>query len=456
MISQIIRLCSGETGGAAPPAGGDSWLMDFSTGNVAMATMSQSAASDDIIFHGHAEGRDENNVAGLYPIRARCSAAGVITNPARSTTAKIMGIGNFAAMRLSPDSSYGTYLLNLNTTALSVGGWPPTAGTTYRTATHRFPSQVAMDSIWGISRPGEGISGEIMSASSVLMLGMQNFLVRVSPGTGAHVSTTRLTITGGASNGKLLNGISLAKNSTGTTSYSLFSVSNSPNQCMLVALAEPGGTLSWARHIGTAAGQLFTGICVAAERKAAPAVYVLYKSTENSRWVTLISKYNSTGTLQWTRQLSHASSDVTGTHCTVAADDSIYVTGLQGTESAFIVKLSSAGAMTWQRVVYRSANPMGIIDSHVNATTNAVYITIAMGGIGNYASVILKLTHAGAGASATPRGSYVYTTNSLVSSSPTIPNPATTITAAATTSQPTANPLGPLVVSAIGATKRDL
>lgn len=90
-------------------------------------------------------------------------------------------------------------------------------------------------------------------------------------------------------------------------------------------------------------------------------------------------KYNSSGTQQWVRRLTHTSTIRTGNNAMVlGADGYIYFVGYYATggtaaEAGFIAKYNSSGTIQWQRTIQSAADNIRLKGIAINGST--MYIT---------------------------------------------------------------------------------
>jgi uncharacterized delta-60 repeat protein len=96
-----------------------------------------------------------------------------------------------------------------------------------------------------------------------------------------------------------------------------------------------------------------------------------------------ISKYNASGTIQWQRRLSSASSD-TGVDIAVSTTNNVYIVGTSdasGTNDIYIAKYNSSGTIQWQRRIRTTSADLAtgieidsseniIVFGYTNASTN--------------------------------------------------------------------------------------
>jgi uncharacterized delta-60 repeat protein len=96
-----------------------------------------------------------------------------------------------------------------------------------------------------------------------------------------------------------------------------------------------------------------------------------------------ISKYNTSGTIQWQRRLSSASSD-TGVDIAVSTTNNVYIVGTSdasGTNDIYIAKYNDSGTIQWQRRIRTTSADLAtgieldaseniIVFGYTNASTN--------------------------------------------------------------------------------------
>lgn len=122
----------------------------------------------------------------------------------------------------------------------------------------------------------------------------------------------------------------------------------SPRRAFVVKL-DTSGNVSWDRQFGVNAQLGENTVHVAVD--SSDNVYVVY--SENGNVTTIISKLNSSGTLQWSRKLTHSSGAATPQNVQIDSNDDLFVCGQSGgafsgstDASAWIAKLPNDGSLT--------------------------------------------------------------------------------------------------------------
>lgn len=122
----------------------------------------------------------------------------------------------------------------------------------------------------------------------------------------------------------------------------------SPRRHFVVKL-DTSGNVSWDRQFGVDAqlGENQTHVAV----DSSDNVYVVYSQRNN--YDTVISKLNSSGTLQWSRRLTHSSGSSTPHNVQIDSNDDLFVCGQNSgafsdtsSGSAWIAKLPNDGSLT--------------------------------------------------------------------------------------------------------------
>ena len=114
------------------------------------------------------------------------------------------------------------------------------------------------------------------------------------------------------------------------------------------------GTVQWQRTFGVASPQYNNGNCVAVDSNGNVYIGAMSSDSSNNMWYAAIIKYNSSGTLQWTKFVGNNGVTNYISGITIDSSDNIYVTGVlggSGNSPAFIAKLDTSGTVQWQRTL---------------------------------------------------------------------------------------------------------
>jgi len=152
------------------------------------------------------------------------------------------------------------------------------------------------------------------------------------------------------------------------------------NKKLLIAKYNSSGTIQWQRDLGGASDENM-GLGVSSD--SAGNIYVAGSSRTTSSGSAdfLLAKYNSGGTLQWQRVLGGASDD-TAYAVTVDSSDNIYLGGYTESSGAggrdiLLAKYNSGGTIQWQRVLGGSTTDLAsglVTDSSDNIYLAGLHI----------------------------------------------------------------------------------
>jgi len=186
-------------------------------------------------------------------------------------------------------------------------------------------------------------------------------------------------VLGGVNNDQ---GQSIAVDSSGNCYVTGFtSSSGAGGQDVLITKYNTSGTIQWQRVLGGSSSDDGYGIAVDSSGNC----YVTGStdSTGAGNLDVLITKYNTSGTIQWQRVLGGSSSDA-GYGIAVDSSGNCYVAGYTGSAGAgnndvLLAKYDTSGTIQWQRVLGGSLSDIGngiAVDSSGNcyvcgATNNA-------------------------------------------------------------------------------------
>jgi uncharacterized delta-60 repeat protein len=118
----------------------------------------------------------------------------------------------------------------------------------------------------------------------------------------------------------------------------------------LIIKYNSSGTLQWQRSLSGASSTNSTGYGIAVDSSSN--VYVCGFSNDSGSFQLQIAKYNSSGTIQWQRNLGSFTTIVAGYSVAVDSSNNIYVSGYSSVSSNYdfqIAKYNSSGAIQWQR-----------------------------------------------------------------------------------------------------------
>lgn len=131
-----------------------------------------------------------------------------------------------------------------------------------------------------------------------------------------------------------------------------------------------GGNATWARKLApnTAGNCLPGGVAFDSSNN----VYVAIVVPNGTYKASVLAKYNSSGTLQWQRELRHASNSVQVVGLVIDSSDNIYISMEYGGTDLAFAKYNSSGTIQWQREL--SAD--GDINDVFNYYNGVNYMTI--------------------------------------------------------------------------------
>ena len=119
------------------------------------------------------------------------------------------------------------------------------------------------------------------------------------------------------------------------------------------------GTIQWQRKITAASGQSVQNLRVAIDSTGAN-IYISGSWTKSSAGATGLVKYNSSGTLQWQRMLFTGSfNNVNASAVKLDSADNVYVAGQDGVSGirGFVTKYNSSGTLQWQQYISGATSP---------------------------------------------------------------------------------------------------
>ena len=178
---------------------------------------------------------------------------------------------------------------------------------------------------------------------------------------------------------------------------------------ILITKYNTSGVIQWQRTFGGTSGDVGTDIVVDSSGN----VYVTGHTLSAGVYNVLITKYNTSGVTQWLRTLG-GTGDAAGYSIAVDSSGNVYVTGYTASAGAYdilIAKYDTSGVIQWQRTLGGASNDTGnsiAVDSSGN-----VYVTGYTGsqGAGGYDILIAKLPSDGSLAGT--YGNFIYQASTL-------------------------------------------
>lgn len=165
-------------------------------------------------------------------------------------------------------------------------------------------------------------------------------------------------------------GRSVAIDSSGNV-YVAGNSNGSGSANMQIAKYSNSGVIQWQRSLG-AASTTEAAYSVAADSSGN--VYVCGQSTVSGNTAIQIAKYNTSGTLQWQRTLNRSSANEGGNGIATDSSGNVYICGYSDYDTAtpdiYISKYNTSGTIQWQRRLGASSDEYGMsiaVDSGGNA-----------------------------------------------------------------------------------------
>jgi len=222
------------------------------------------------------------------------------------------------------------------------------------------------------------------------------------------------------------------------------------NNDVLIAKYDTSGTIQWQRTLTGGGDDVGSSIAVDSSGN----VYVTgnTNSLGGGRRV-LITKYNTSGTIQWQNDLKQNGVNTRAMYATACAVDSsgyLYITGSisldsDGTGNSLICQYDSSGTLIWQRRLYKTNNSTYVTGSRIQVDNNGyIYVINSTGAVTNTATLFAKLPTDGTKTGAytvggisftygTPSVSCTASTGSATDSASSLTNSTSTTTASTST-----------------------
>jgi uncharacterized delta-60 repeat protein len=180
---------------------------------------------------------------------------------------------------------------------------------------------------------------------------------------------------------------------------------------VLTAKYNNSGVIQWQRKLGkTTSSDIGQGIAVDSSGN----VYVIGYTNANSYNDILIAKYNTSGTIQWSRTFGGTSSEF-GYEISVDSLGNVYITGHTqssgaGLNDVVIAKLDTSGNVQWQRTLGTTYNEFGY--GIAVGSSGVIYVAGTTRPSSNITNVLIaKLP--GDGSLTSTYGSFTYTPSSF-------------------------------------------
>ena len=158
------------------------------------------------------------------------------------------------------------------------------------------------------------------------------------------------------------------------------------------------GTIQWQRAIS---GGIETR-CFALALDSSANVYVGGSYSDTNIYQSFIAKYNTSGTIQWQRALKNSPlANMVTTSIAVDSSGNVYNGGWYEIEnqinnqSMFIAKYNTSGVIQWQRSIVKTGTVLAQANGLKSDSSNNIYICGVLNGITDYCQFILKLPNDG-------------------------------------------------------------
>jgi hypothetical protein len=151
-------------------------------------------------------------------------------------------------------------------------------------------------------------------------------------------------------------GYGVATNSSGDVFFTGQNDVSGSGRGIFIAKRNTSGTLQWQNRFGVGSGKTDEGRAIALDSSSN--AYTVGSGTTGAGAFDnddlLVSKVNSSGTLQWQRRLGGATPQI-GLAVAVDGSANVYVAGRTGsTSKCLLVKYNSSGTIQWQRTIEAS------------------------------------------------------------------------------------------------------
>jgi outer membrane protein assembly factor BamB len=158
--------------------------------------------------------------------------------------------------------------------------------------------------------------------------------------------------------------------------YNVGYTNQSGTNDVLFAKYNSSGTLQWQKRLGGAGSDVGYGVTVDSSGN----IYIAGTTGDQSgSGRGIVAKYNSSGTLQWQKNIIPNLTSETSAYCiTVDSSGNVYVGGMVSAGSAYdalIIKLDSSGTILWQRSLAGATNTTDTINAITVDSSGNVYIT---------------------------------------------------------------------------------
>ena len=173
----------------------------------------------------------------------------------------------------------------------------------------------------------------------------------------------------------------------------------SGNDVSYIIKLDSSGAIQWQRQISK------TSISVYAQNMAVTSagdIYLVgrYQQVVSGQQAMLVVKYNTSGTIQWQKDLKQNGVNTRAMYATACAVDSsgyVYITGSisedsDGTGNSLICQYDSNGTLIWQRRLYKTNNSTYVSGSRIQVDNNGyIYVINSTGAVANTATLFVKL-----------------------------------------------------------------